>query len=352
MAKRLGESSSRISALVGCSRSTVISIYQKWCKEGEAASRRQGHGRPRLIDALGERRLARMVETDRAATVAQIAEKVNAVSDRKISEYTVHRSLLRMGLRRKKVSSASLLANVQVSASMGTDAHRQRRLDWALEYQNWTMEQWKSVAWSSASRFVLHKVDGSVSMRRLPSKEDISGADKATGDIDITLWAVFCWETLGPFVQILDTLTHATYLDILADHVHPFITTVFPEGSGHFQQDNVHCHTSDSVQDWFEEHDHEFTVLTWPPDSPDLSPMEKLWDILDREIQSMRTSPHSLEELKELLLTSWCHIPQDIFRGLVESMPFRVKAVLETQGGPEEQGRGDHVKADGLILPH
>ncbi|KAK3531776.1 hypothetical protein QTP70_029758 [Hemibagrus guttatus] len=44
---------------------------------------------PRLIDARGERRLARVVRSNRRATVAQIAE-VNAGSDRKVSEYTVH----------------------------------------------------------------------------------------------------------------------------------------------------------------------------------------------------------------------------------------------------------------------
>ncbi|KAK3555069.1 hypothetical protein QTP86_007979 [Hemibagrus guttatus] len=63
--------------------SAVVSIYQKWSKEGTVVNRRQGHGRPRLIDARGERRLARVVRSNRRATVAQIAEKVNAGSDRK-----------------------------------------------------------------------------------------------------------------------------------------------------------------------------------------------------------------------------------------------------------------------------
>ncbi|ROL41197.1 hypothetical protein DPX16_10349 [Anabarilius grahami] len=57
MARRLGQSISKTAALVGCSRSAVVSIYQKWSKEGTVENRRQGHGRPRLIDARGERRL-------------------------------------------------------------------------------------------------------------------------------------------------------------------------------------------------------------------------------------------------------------------------------------------------------
>ncbi|KAK3574577.1 hypothetical protein QTP86_010193 [Hemibagrus guttatus] len=56
----------------------VVSIYQKWSKKGTVVTRRQGHGRTRLTDARGERRLARVIRSNRRATVAQIAEKVNA----------------------------------------------------------------------------------------------------------------------------------------------------------------------------------------------------------------------------------------------------------------------------------
>ncbi|KAK3523932.1 hypothetical protein QTP70_016739, partial [Hemibagrus guttatus] len=87
MARRLDQSISKTAAIVGCSRSAVVSIYQKWSKEGTVVNRRQGRGRSRLIDAHEEGRLARVIRSNRRATVAQIAE-VNAGSDRKVSEYT------------------------------------------------------------------------------------------------------------------------------------------------------------------------------------------------------------------------------------------------------------------------
>ncbi|KAK3552739.1 hypothetical protein QTP86_022149, partial [Hemibagrus guttatus] len=52
------------------------SVNQNWSKEGTVVNWRQGDGRPRLIDARGERRLARVVRSNRRATVAQIAEEV------------------------------------------------------------------------------------------------------------------------------------------------------------------------------------------------------------------------------------------------------------------------------------
>lgn len=142
MARRLGESISKTAALVGCSRSAVVLTYQKWSKEGQPVNRRQGHGRPRLIDADGEQKLAHVVQSSRA-TVAQIAEKVNAESERKVSEHTVHRSLLRMGLRRRRPVRVPTL----------THAHNQKLLQWA--HEKCSTEQWKKADWSE-SNFLHH----------------------------------------------------------------------------------------------------------------------------------------------------------------------------------------------------
>ncbi len=42
------------------------------------------------------------------------------------------------------------------------------------------------------------------------------------------------------------------------------------------------------------EHDNEFTLLKWPPQSPDLSPIEHLWDVVEREIHIMDVQPTNL----------------------------------------------------------
>ncbi|KAK3510356.1 hypothetical protein QTP70_004933 [Hemibagrus guttatus] len=97
--------------------------------------------------------------------------------------------------------------------------------------------------------------------------------------------------------------------------------TVFPDGCDLFQQDNAQCHKAKTVQEWFDEHNNEFEVLTWPPNSPDLNPIEHLWDVLDKQVRSMEAPPRNLQDLKNLLLTSWCQIPQHTFKDLVESMP-------------------------------
>ncbi len=64
-------------------------------------------------------------------------------------------------------------------------------------------------------------------------------------------------------------------------------TTVYPSSYGYFQQDNEPYHKAQIISDWFLEHENKFTLLKWPPQSPDLNPTEHLWDVVEREIRFM-----------------------------------------------------------------
>ncbi len=143
----------------------------------------------------------------------------------------------------------------------------------------------------------------------------------------VMVWGIFSWHTLGPFVPIEHRLNTTVYLSIVADHVHPFMSTVY-HLLMYFQQDNAPCHKDQIISDWFLEHDDEFTLLKWPPQSPDLNPIEHLWDVVEREIHIMDV------QLCDDIISIWTKISEECFQHLVESMPRRIKVVLKAKGGP------------------
>ncbi len=119
------------------------------------------------------------------------------------------------------------------------------------------------------------------------------------------VWGIFLWHTLGLLVSIEHCLNATAYLSIVADHVHPFMTTVYPSSYGSFQQDNAACHKAQIISDWFLEHDNECTLLKWPPQSPDLNQIEHLWDVVDREIHIMDVQPTNLQQLRDAIMSIW-----------------------------------------------
>jgi len=92
-------------------------------------------------------------------------------------------------------------------------------------------------------------------------------------------------------------------------------------------------HKAQIISNWFLEHDNEFTVLKWPPQSQDLNPIEHLWDVMEQELRALDVHPTNLHQLQDAIPSIWANISKECFQHLVESMPCRIKAVLMAKGG-------------------
>ncbi|GFW37214.1 transposable element Tc1 transposase [Trichonephila clavipes] len=73
---------------------------------------------------------------------------------------------------------------------------------------------------------------------------------------------------------------------------------------------------------------HHFQTLPWLTRTPDLSPVEHVWDQLKRQMPSC----HSVHDLELAVQDLWA--PQDNIRWLINSMPDRVAACIAAGGGP------------------
>ena len=74
-------------------------------------------------------------------------------------------------------------------------------------------------------------------------------------------------------------------------------------------------------------------MLDWPAQSPDLNPIEHLWNHLKRRLNQYETVPRSMHELWERVEKELNEINSTFCLKLIESMPRRVAAVLKAKGG-------------------
>lgn len=70
--------------------------------------------------------------------------------------------------------------------------------------------------------------------------------------------------------------------------------------------------------------------VVWPPQSPDLNPIEQVWDYLKTKLS--RHEKSSKEAMWNNLQKTWAKIPIEIFRKFINTMRDRCKAVLEAKG--------------------
>ena len=69
-----------------------------------------------------------------------------------------------------------------------------------------------------------------------------------------------------------------------------------------------------------------------PASSPDLNPIEHLWDQLGRAVHARVTNTATLADLRQMLVEEWDAIPQQCVTRLVTSMRRRCQAVVAVYG--------------------
>ena len=73
-------------------------------------------------------------------------------------------------------------------------------------------------------------------------------------------------------------------------------------------------------------------VLPWPAYSPDLSPIEHIWDILDRKVRARDPPPSTIPGLRRALAEEWDNLSAGTVNRLINSMHRRIRAAIAARG--------------------
>jgi len=133
-------------------------------------------------------------------------------------------------------------------------------------------------------------------------------------------------------------ITSQEYEIVLKGTLIPQGTTLFSQGGGHsswtLQQDNDPTHrlAESHLRAWNSKHAASVKLMkNWPPNSPDLNPIENVWGWMEAKINKEGCS--SWAEFKAAVRKACSQVPLTMVANLYKSMPKRMKLVLENEGG-------------------
>ena len=150
------------------------------------------------------------------------------------------------------------------------------RLEWANAHIRWRLALWRGVLFMDESRFSLYRADG---RQRV-------------------------WRRIVPFI-------HDHHLMLQHDNARPHVARICTQ---FLEAENI-------------------PVLAWPAYSPDMSPIEHVWDALDRRIRHRVPVPANIQQLRTAIEEEWTNIPQATINNLINSMRRRCVALREAKVG-------------------
>lgn len=317
-----GLSARQVARRFGCNVSTIARLLQRHEETGSVADRPRP-GRARVTTPDQDRYIEMQHLRDRFRTATQTARETPGRHQPRISANTV----------RRRLRSRDLHARRPVRGMVLTAERRQNRARWARQHRPWTLRDWNNVLFTDESRFCQSRADGRQRVWRRQGERYAACCIQEFnrwGDAGVMVWAGISGNYRTRLVVINGNLTARRYIDEVLEPVvvpffrdHPNVNT--------FQQDNARPHAARVTQDFLQ--NQRFAVLPWPAYSPDLSPIEHLWDQLGRRVYNRTPPPQNRQEMVTALEEERANIPQDNLRRLVRSMRRRITACLAANGG-------------------
>lgn len=311
-----------IAKTVGKTHSTIQSVIKKFKNTGSVDTLPR-KGRPKILSSRDKRNIIKKIVINPRLSAPKLAADFALETGKTIHAENIRRVLRKSGFN-GRVSRKKPFINI---------TNQKKRLEFAKKYINADELFWKQVLFTDESKFNIFGPDSRGKVWRKPNtaldKKNLTPTVKHGGG-NVMVWGSMSASGVGNLVFIKPNMDRWVYLDILKNNLKTDAAKLELGNNWIFQQDQDPKHTAHIIKSWLL-----YNVpkqLNSPPQSPDLNPIEHIWDYLERQIRKHRIT--NADQLKQSLQEEWSKIPASFTEKLVSSMKNRLKAAIDAKGGP------------------
>ena len=316
-----GFSLRKIADRLGVSRETV----RRNLDQEELEGKNKSPGRPLKLSPRVKKSLVRSYEAGKLLSSTEGKNHLLIKANITVSRSTVRRTLLRSGLKSYAKPKKPRL----------TAKHKRARLNFAKLHFDKSEEDWRRVIFSDESKYNLYGPDGHKKVWRRPGSllldHHIRKVVKFGGG-SVMVWGCITYQGVGQLTFIDSSMNADLYINIL-DVCLGKTCEVFSLNLENliFQHDNDPKHMSKATKVFMSAS--KIDVMEWPSNSPDMNPIEHVWDDVDKRIRQVACPPSNIQELRDLINTIWYSTPLTYIQSLYDSMPRRICCLKRARGG-------------------
>ena len=326
---RAGDSTGVITKALNVSRKRVKTVRDMLTTRGNV-DRNQGQGRKR------EKRTTEVIQKVKRVIKSNPRRSMTVLAQRYNMGATTMRKLIKgdLGMRSRAITTKNKISQQQKTSRLERCKH-------LLKWMKTKTNSKKVRVFSDEKLFTVDPV--------LNRRNDRYLSDKKAADVDPSIKysqkgkhssKIMVLGVVGSdgqkcppiFTSANEKINQDKYLEMLRQHVLPWLRRAYPGDMYVFQQDGAPAHTAEKTQDFLKSTMADvWTKDLWPPSSPDLNPLDfSIWARLEAE--ACKVAHPNLESLKSAIRRSWHNMDSDYIQRACGAFRPRVERVIAAEG--------------------